>query len=110
MKVCLEHLNRGQDGWLNIIAKRCQNSVHAKFAEGWLGELRRITLPRTWVNSPLILLRAAPLHAVHHLLGFGRELIELVCCTSKPNRHRLAFDVLQDEDPTLSITDSNTDI
>src|SRR5215204_7125191 len=68
-----------------------------------MARLPRITLPRTWVNSPLILLRAAPLHAVHHLLGLGRELIELVCCTSKPNHHRLAFHVLQDEDPTLSI-------
>src|SRR5215203_203007 len=92
MKLCLEHLHRGQDAWLNIIAKRCQNSVHAKFAEGWLGELRRITLPRTWVNSPLILLRAAPLHAVHHLLGPGRELFERVGWPSIPNHYRIALD------------------
>src|SRR5215212_7183934 len=65
MKVCLEHLNRGQDGWLNIIAKRCQNSVHAKFAEGWLGELRRITLPRTPLNRANGTLIALPL--------FGRD-------------------------------------
>jgi hypothetical protein len=65
-------------------------------------ELRRITLPRTWVNSPLALLGAAPLHAVHHLLGPERELIERLGRPGKPNHHRIAFHVLQDEDPTLT--------
>src|SRR5215213_11046307 len=66
-------------------------------------ELPRIPLPRTSLNRPWALLRAAPLHAVHHLLGLGRELIERVGRSGKPNHHRVAFHVLKDEDPTLSI-------
>src|SRR5215203_1063175 len=58
------------------------------------GELPRIPIPRTPVNSPLALLRACPLHAVHHLLGFGRKLIELIGRRGKPDHHRIAFDVL----------------
>ena len=46
-------------------------------------------------------LGAAPLHAFHHLLGPWRELVEHVGWGSKPNHHRIAFHVLQNEVPTL---------
>src|SRR5215203_2347031 len=67
-----------------------------------LYELLRILLPRTSVNSPLAFLRACPLHAVHHLLGLWRELIEHIERRGIPNHHRIAFHVLQHEDLTLS--------
>src|SRR5215203_2283651 len=60
-----------------------------------------LLLPRTPVNSPFALLGAAPLHAFHHLLGSGRELIEHLGRRGKPNHHRIAFEVLQHEDLTL---------
>ena len=53
------------------------------------------------MNRPRTLLRAAPLHAVHHLLGLGCQLIERVGRPGIPNHYRIAFNVLQDEDPTL---------
>jgi hypothetical protein len=37
--------------WPILIATRCESAVKAKFAELFLAELRRITLPRTPVNK-----------------------------------------------------------
>src|SRR5215213_7990655 len=79
----------GYKGWCN-------------FRESPKGEVLRIPIPRTSVHSPLALLRACPLHAVHHLLGLWRELIEHIELRSIPNHHRIAFHVLQHEDLTLS--------
>src|SRR5829696_3411898 len=67
------------------------------FRERRQRELRRIPLPRTWVNSPLAFLRTCPLHAVHHLLGLGQELVEIASQAAEADSHRLTLHVLQDD-------------
>src|SRR5215210_9462881 len=50
--------------------------------------------------TPTDTLGASPLHAVHHLLGPWRELVEGDGRPGIPDHHRIALDVLQDDGPT----------
>src|SRR5829696_3941304 len=115
-----DHAHKSQDRSIRLPASSCTTTIcrspsrgvdglrsHPRASRGRsmqdpASELPRISLPRTWVNSPFALLGAAPLHAVHHLLGLWRELIEHIERRGIPNHHRIAFHVLQDDDPTLS--------
>src|SRR5215212_1268564 len=60
-------------------------------------EVRRIPLPRRWVNKPWALLRASPIHTVYQLLRLGGDLIEVHSQPAVVDGHRVAFDVLQDD-------------
>src|SRR5215207_2310219 len=55
----------------------------------------------TWVNRFWAFLRASPLHALNHLLGLWRELVELASLTADADGHRLTLHVLQDNRPSL---------
>src|SRR5215203_3255389 len=55
----------------------------------------------TLVNRFWVFLRASPLHALNHLLGLWRELIELASLTADADGHRLTLHVLQDDRPSL---------
>jgi hypothetical protein len=71
-----------------------ENPMYANFSELRYGEVRRIRIPRTPVNRLWALLRVSPLHAVNHLLRFGRKLIEDASQTSDAYKHRLTVHVL----------------
>src|SRR5215217_7705847 len=74
---------------------------HPSFADLHVEKIRAVEVRyRQESPSPFRPASAAPLHAVHHLLGPGRELVEGVGWPGKPDHHRIAFDVPQDGDPT----------
>jgi hypothetical protein len=67
---------------------------HPSFADLHVEQIRAVEVRyRHESPSPFRPASAAPLHAVHHLLGPGRELVKGVGWTGVPDHHRIAFDV-----------------